>query len=39
MVAKDGSMTFDFEGTFNSDRQRQGWQTILDNFKKYAESN
>ena len=81
MAAKDGSMAFDFTGTFKKvepeklleftfddgrnvkvsfeendglttviesfevedensiDMQRQGWQAILDNFKKYAESN
>lgn len=80
MEAKDGSMGFDFEGTFDKvrpnellsytladgrivsvafsekdngtyieetfeaenqnpvDMQREGWQAILDNFKKYAES-
>ena len=81
MAAKDGSMSFDFEGTYNTvvpnetinftiadnrkvwiefkdngdnveieetfeleathpeEMQRGGWQAILDNFKKYAESN
>ena len=80
MAAKDGSMSFDFEGTYTAvqehqnieyhiidgrkvqitfettpegvlitesfepetvhphDMQRQGWQSILDNFKKYTES-
>ena len=80
MEAKDGSMGFNFEGTFTSiitnssieyvldddrkvrvsfsetengikvvetfeiedensaERQRQGWQCILDNFKKYVEA-
>ena len=80
MAAKDGSMAFDFAGTFTQikpnelleyviddgrpvsikfiaqndttkivetfqaetqnsvDLQRQGWQAILDNFKKYVES-
>ncbi|MCM4156321.1 SRPBCC family protein [Gramella sp. AN32] len=80
MEAKDGSMGFDFEGTYDEvipnkrikytlddgrkvniafvkankgititetfepesqnpvDMQRQGWQAILDNFKKYVES-
>ena len=81
MAAKDGSMSFNYEGIFTQinpnelleytlddarkvsitfseedgmttiiesfevedentiDMQRQGWQAILDNFKKYAESN
>lgn len=81
MEAKDGSMGFDFEGTYNTvipnehitytlgdgrrvtvmftpkgngtyveetfeaenqhpeEFQKAGWQAILDNFKKYAESN
>lgn len=81
MEAKDGSMGFDFGGTYDEvvpnknikftfddgrkvdiafakanngvtitetfepesqnpvDMQRQGWQSILDNFKKYVESN
>jgi len=80
MAAKDGSMSFDFEGVYNnvekfkfmeytiadgrrvkvvftklgdsikitetfeieeshtSDQQKSGWQSILDNFKKYTES-
>jgi len=80
MAAKDGSMSFDFEGTYTNvksperleykmpderkvlvvfskngnqtkvvetfdpetenpiEMQRQGWQAILDNFKKYTES-
>ena len=80
MEAKDGSMGFDFEGTYNEvkpekriaytlgdgrkvevdfknqdgeteiisvfdtdsenpiEMQRAGWQSILDNFKKYAEN-
>jgi uncharacterized protein YndB with AHSA1/START domain len=80
MEAKDGSMDFDFEGTFNlikeferieyslednrkvsisfsdtgngikivetfdaedelsGEQQKQGWQSILDNFKKHVES-
>jgi hypothetical protein len=80
MEAKDGSMGFDFEGTFNSikkfarieyslednrkvsisfsdtgngikivetfeaedefsdEQQKQGWQAILENFKKYVEN-
>ena len=81
MAAKDGSMSFDLEGTYTDisihksiksiladgrtvsvdfitlgenvevvetfeaefenpiDLQRQGWQNILDNFKKYVENN
>lgn len=30
--------TFDAEGTNPVEMQRAGWQAILDNFKKYAES-
>lgn len=30
--------TFEAETTNSVDMQRQGWQAILDNFKKYAES-
>jgi uncharacterized protein YndB with AHSA1/START domain len=30
--------TFDAEGTNPAEMQRAGWQAILDNFKKYAES-
>lgn len=41
-IERDGAtevnVTFDPEGTNSLDMQRQGWQTILDNFKKYAES-
>jgi uncharacterized protein YndB with AHSA1/START domain len=33
MEAKDGSMGFDFEG----EAQRNGWQSILDRFKKHVE--
>lgn len=29
--------TFDAEGVNSVDRQRQGWQAILDNFKRYVE--
>jgi uncharacterized protein YndB with AHSA1/START domain len=38
--AKDGSFGFDFAGeTQNSvEQQRQGWQSILDNFAKYVAS-
>lgn len=31
--------TFDAEGENDVEMQRAGWQAILDNFKKYAESN
>ncbi len=31
--------TFDAETENSLERQRQGWQSILDNFKKYVESN
>jgi uncharacterized protein YndB with AHSA1/START domain len=31
--------TFDAENTHSIEMQRGGWQAILDNFKKYAESN
>ena len=31
--------TFDAENTHSVEMQRGGWQAILDNFKKYAESN
>ena len=31
--------TFEAEGTNPVDMQRMGWQSILDNFKKYAEAN
>lgn len=30
--------TFEAEGTHSVERQRTGWQSILDNFKKYVES-
>jgi uncharacterized protein YndB with AHSA1/START domain len=30
--------TFDIEHENSAELQRQGWQAILDNFKKYAES-
>lgn len=29
--------TFEPETTFSEEFQKQGWQSILDNFKKYAE--
>jgi uncharacterized protein YndB with AHSA1/START domain len=31
--------TFEAENTNSIEMQRGGWQSILDNFKKYAESN
>ncbi len=31
--------TFDPENINNEERQQQGWQAILDNFKSYTESN
>ncbi|MFD1315344.1 SRPBCC domain-containing protein [Namhaeicola litoreus] len=31
--------TFDTEATYSKEQQREGWQAILDNFKKYVESN
>lgn len=31
--------TFDAEDTNSVEMQRNGWQAILDNFRKYAESN
>jgi uncharacterized protein YndB with AHSA1/START domain len=30
--------TFDLEDTHSEEEQRQGWQSILNNFKKYTES-
>ena len=30
--------TFEAEGTHSEKQQREGWQAILDNFKKYVES-
>ncbi|MGA3003031.1 MAG: SRPBCC family protein [Acetobacteraceae bacterium] len=30
--------TFDAESTYPLEQQRQGWQAILDNFKKHVES-
>jgi len=32
------SETFDAEGTNPDEQQRAGWQAILENFKKYVES-
>jgi uncharacterized protein YndB with AHSA1/START domain len=31
--------TFEAEDTHSMDMQRDGWQSILDNFKKYTEAN
>jgi uncharacterized protein YndB with AHSA1/START domain len=33
------TVTFDAEGENDPEYQKQGWQSILDNFKKYAEEN
>lgn len=33
------SITFEGESTYSIEDQKQGWQIILDNFKKYAEAN
>jgi hypothetical protein len=30
--------TFDAESTHSVEQQRQGWQAILNNFKKHVES-
>jgi uncharacterized protein YndB with AHSA1/START domain len=30
--------TFDAEDSHSADMQRDGWQAILNNFKKYTES-
>jgi uncharacterized protein YndB with AHSA1/START domain len=30
-------VSFDAEDTFSLDQQRQGWQAILDNFKRHVE--
>ncbi|MCM8569886.1 SRPBCC family protein [Gramella jeungdoensis] len=30
--------SFEAEGTHSLEQQRNGWQTILDNFRKYAEA-
>ena len=32
------TVTFDSEETHSADQQRDGWQAILNNFKKYVES-
>jgi uncharacterized protein YndB with AHSA1/START domain len=34
-----GTVTFDPENENPVDLQRSGWQSILDNFRKYAEGN
>jgi uncharacterized protein YndB with AHSA1/START domain len=31
-------VTFDSEDTHSTDQQRQGWQSILDNFARYVEA-
>jgi uncharacterized protein YndB with AHSA1/START domain len=31
--------TFEAENTNSIEKQREGWQAIMDNFKKYAETN
>jgi uncharacterized protein YndB with AHSA1/START domain len=31
--------TFDSESTYSIEQQRQGWQSILDNFARYVEAN
>jgi uncharacterized protein YndB with AHSA1/START domain len=31
--------TFEMEGTHTEEQQQSGWQSILDNFKKYVENN
>ena len=31
--------TFEMENAHSEEMQRSGWQSILDNFKKYAEKN
>ena len=33
------TINFDPEDTFPIEQQQQGWQAILDNFKKYVEGN
>src|SRR5215208_7546264 len=41
IVGQDGVTvreTFDPESTHSVEQQRQGWQSILDNFKKHVES-
>jgi len=31
--------TFEAESTYTEEQQKQGWQSILNNFRKYVESN
>lgn len=31
--------TFEAESTYTEEHQKQGWQSILNNFRKYVESN
>jgi hypothetical protein len=38
-VQTEVTVTFDPETENSIDLQRQGWQAILDNFKKYTEAN
>jgi hypothetical protein len=33
------TQTFDPENENSEEKQRSGWQAILDNFKKYVEGN
>ena len=35
----DVVVTFDAESKNSLNMQKEGWQNILDNFKKYVESN
>jgi uncharacterized protein YndB with AHSA1/START domain len=39
MEAKDGSFGFEFDAVYTIEMQRNGWQSILDNFKNYTENN
>jgi uncharacterized protein YndB with AHSA1/START domain len=43
MTEEDGgtkvTVTFDLESENTPEKQRSGWQAILDNFKKYVEAN
>jgi uncharacterized protein YndB with AHSA1/START domain len=32
-------VTFDSESTYSTEQQRQGWQSILNNFARYVEAN
>jgi Activator of Hsp90 ATPase homolog 1-like protein len=41
IAGRDGVIvrgTFDAETTYPAEQQRQGWQAILNNFKKHVES-